>query len=247
MTTVITAIKAVPTAQLRRHPRNIREDLGDVTELADSLRTQGVLQPLLVAPRDHHGEELYVVLDGNRRLAAARQAGLARLPCLITSEGSKEQTLSTMLAAALHERVAPIDQARAFRELLDEGVDLDELVARTGYSARTIRERIALLELPPQAQAMIGKGELTLTAARDLSHQVRAQRHNGRPASVPRGAKQTWLDRDHPLAEQAQQLCIDAHRATRAIVGRVACGQCWQAAIEQHARTSPSAPVRAVS
>lgn len=247
MTTVITAIKAVPTAQLRRHPRNIREDLGDVTELSDSLRTQGVLQPLLVAPRTFHGEEIYVVLDGNRRLAAARQCDIPRLPCLITSEGTREQTLATMLAAAMHKQVPPIDQARAFKELLEEGLDLEELVTRTGYCARTIRERVSLLELPREAQAMVSTGELTLAAARDLSHQVRDQRRTGRPASVPRGARQTWLDRDHPLAAVAQYLCTAAHRVDRAVIGRVACGQCWQAAIEQQAQTSPPAAVQAAS
>jgi len=109
---------------------------------------QGVLQPILVAPRTVDGSEIYVVLDGNRRLAAARTAGFPALPCLITSEDSRESTTATMLAAAMHKQLSPLEQGRAFRDLLNSGLNVSQIATRTGYSLATVRDRMRLVNLP---------------------------------------------------------------------------------------------------
>lgn len=234
----ITAAKAIPTAQLRAHPQNVRTNLGDTSELGRSMRTQGVLQPLLVAPRTVRGEQVFVVIDGHRRLDAARQAQIPQLPCLITSETSQADTLETMLAAAMHERVSPVDQARAFKELHDAGTSIEKIAAHTGYTARTVRDRMSLLHLPAEAQQMVVEKTITLAAARGLAHQARAQkrasetsRENGAKGALMAVTKQAWFARSHPAAAEAKSLCRPEHREARVMVGGVACGQCWEQAL----------------
>ena len=94
-------IKYIPVSKLWRHPDNPRKDLGDVTELAESIKVNGVLQNLTVVPligeitKKWDGES-YRVIIGHRRLAAAKIAGLTELPCIVAEMTEKEQ-LSTML------------------------------------------------------------------------------------------------------------------------------------------------------
>ncbi|MBO6269431.1 MAG: ParB N-terminal domain-containing protein [Clostridium sp.] len=71
----------LPIENLLPHPLNPRKDLGDLTELADSIRAQGVLQNLTVVPEPLEGPDKYRILIGHRRHAAAKLAGLTELPC----------------------------------------------------------------------------------------------------------------------------------------------------------------------
>ena len=93
----------IPIEQLYPHPDNPRKDLGDLTELADSIKANGVLQNLTVVPRTVTGEitgetwqKGYTVVIGHRRLAASKLAGLKELPCVITDMDLRSQ-VQTML------------------------------------------------------------------------------------------------------------------------------------------------------
>lgn len=94
-------IKYIPVKKLWQHPDNPRKDLGDVSELAESIKVNGVLQNLTVVPligeitKKWDGES-YRVIIGHRRLAAAKLAGLEELPCVVVEMSEREQ-LSTML------------------------------------------------------------------------------------------------------------------------------------------------------
>ena len=81
-------IEMIRTYDLFPHPQNPRKDLGDLDELVDSIKANGVLQNLTVVPRDGGG---YTVIIGHRRLAAARRAGLTELPCAVTYMTEEEQ------------------------------------------------------------------------------------------------------------------------------------------------------------
>lgn len=91
-------IEMIPTYDLFPHPQNPRKELGDLDELVDSIKANGVLQNLTVVPRDGGG---YTVIIGHRRLAAARRAGLTELPCMIVF-CSFEQTATLIQAAKKH-------------------------------------------------------------------------------------------------------------------------------------------------
>ncbi len=219
------------TFQLRRirvadlHPSrdNIRGDLEDIDELAASVRTHGVMQPLVV--NDEAGT-LYVT-DGHRRLEAARRAGVPVLTCLLTEDAPTASVLLTMLAAAMHRQLAPLDQARAFQRLhTDEGMSIADIATGTGHSPTFVRNRLLLLQLPPKAQDLVDEQAVTLTHAADLARQVKSTRTGSTRAGRH---KSRWLTRTHPLAQAVQQQCT--HRDERAVIGGAGCGQCWEQAI----------------
>lgn len=129
---------------LEHHPKNPRQDLGDLTELADSIREKGILQNLTVVPNDHG---TYYVVIGNRRLEAAKMAGLENLPCVITMMKEDEQQAVMLLENMQRNDLDPYEQAHGFQMCLDLGMTEDDLKKETGFSKKTIRHRLNLLKL----------------------------------------------------------------------------------------------------
>lgn len=145
-------IKYIPVSKLWRHPDNPRKDLGDVTELAESIKVNGVLQNLTVVPligeitKKWDGES-YRVIIGHRRLAAAKLAGLEELPCVVVEMSEREQ-LSTMLTENMQRSDLTVyEQAQGFQMMLDLGDSIDEIARKSGFSQTTVRRRVKLLEL----------------------------------------------------------------------------------------------------
>lgn len=145
-------IKYIPVSKLWRHPDNPRKDLGDVTELAESIKVNGVLQNLTVVPligeiTKKWGGESYRVIIGHRRLAAAKLAGLEELPCVVVEMSEREQ-LSTMLTENMQRSDLTIyEQAQGFQMMLDMGDTVEDIAEKSGFSATTVRRRVKLLEL----------------------------------------------------------------------------------------------------
>ena len=136
-------IQMISINNLRHHPQNPRKNIGDVSELAESLKAKGILQNLTVVPcPDAIGE--YWVIIGNRRLEAAKQAGLKELPCLIADMDEKEQ-FSTMLVENIQRADLTIpEQAEGFQLMLDMGDSIEEISKKTGFSESTVRRRVEL-------------------------------------------------------------------------------------------------------
>lgn len=128
---------------LEHHPRNPRKEIGDVTELADSIRANGIMQNLTVVP---HENKYYVVI-GNRRLEAAKLAGLTELPCQVVNMTEKEQQSTMLLENMQRVDLTPYEQAEGFQMCLDLGMNEDELKESTGFSKKTIKHRLNLLKL----------------------------------------------------------------------------------------------------
>lgn len=145
-------ITMISIDKLNPHPDNPRKHIGDVTELAESIKANGILQNLTVVPyfspvhkRVING--LYTVIIGHRRLAAARLAGLEELPCIITEMSAKEQ-LSTMLTENMQRSDLTVyEQAQGFQMMLDLGDTIENIADKSGFSESTVRRRIKLLEL----------------------------------------------------------------------------------------------------
>ncbi|WP_030526622.1 ParB/RepB/Spo0J family partition protein [Phycicoccus jejuensis] len=219
-------LRGVPIGDLVANAANVRDDATvDVEDLAASIRVQGILQPLIV---NETGGRL-VVTDGHRRLAAARLAQVPVLPCLVTTGRGKRDVVATMLATAMHKELTPLEQARAFRQLRNEGMVSVDIARATGYSAALVKARLLLLELPREAQDMVEDSTLTLRDATTLAKQVKAKRTGTVGTNAGRSA---WFTRSHPLA--ASITCDHGDRRT--IVGAVACGQCWEETIRAHER-----------
>ena len=144
-------IEMLQIEQLRHHPENPRLDLGDLSELTASIKANGILQNLTVIRPDNWKAEdgdIYWVLIGNRRLDAAKAAGLTELPCQIVRMGHTEQ-IATMLQENMQRSDLTVyEQAKGIQMMLDLGFTKDQVVERTGFSRATIDRRLAVASLP---------------------------------------------------------------------------------------------------
>lgn len=152
-----------PISQLRENPANPRGSVSPdtVTELADSIRAQGVLQPLLITPDG-------VVVAGHRRLAAARLAGLTSVP-VVVRDFTEQEALSAMLAENIErEDLSPMQEARAFQQLRELGLSNAQIATRTGVLVSRVTYRLPLLQLDERLQELVDMGELPIDHARHL-------------------------------------------------------------------------------
>lgn len=139
--------------KLHPHPQNPRKVIGDVTELAESIKANGILQNLTVVPNDTDRDDRsdFTVVIGHRRLAAAKQAGLTELPCAVVEMTEKEQ-LSTMLTENMQRSDLTVyEEAKGCQLLLDLGDTVAEIAEKTGFSESKIRRRVKLCELDEEA------------------------------------------------------------------------------------------------
>ncbi|MEU9032675.1 ParB/RepB/Spo0J family partition protein [Streptomyces sp. NPDC048383] len=172
----------VPLEALAHNPYNPREELKSVEDLADSLTSRGVIQPLaavtrqafLVAHPGHEteiGQAAYVVVDGNRRLAAANLAGLDDVPVHVddTLAQDADTLLETALIAAVqHENLDPLDEAKALQRLVDVHGSQRAVARALGKSSPWVTQRIALLKLTPELQSAVEDRTLPVEIARNV-------------------------------------------------------------------------------
>lgn len=140
-------IQHIPIDKLHPHPDNPRKDLGDLTELVESIKAQGVLQNLTVVELDKYEKGYYRVVIGHRRLEAAKMAGLTELPCVVSTMDYKTQIATMLLENMQRNDLTPYEQAKGFQLLLDFGDSIQTISERTGFSETTVRRRVKLLEL----------------------------------------------------------------------------------------------------
>lgn len=135
------------------HPRNPRGDVGDITELTESIRANGIYQNLTVVPffsitnPKFRGDGRYTVVIGHRRLAAAKEAGLKQVPCIISDMDEKEQVATMLLENMQRSDLTIYEQAQGFQMMFDLGESIDDIAAKTGFSKTTIKNRTNLLKL----------------------------------------------------------------------------------------------------
>lgn len=165
----------IPIELIYPHPDNPRKDVGDISELAESIKVKGVLQNLTVVPghylsdqewkalcdiyRKSPSEDLrntmntrwenigYTVIIGHRRLAASKVAGLTALPCSVV-EMSREDQVATMLVENMQRSDLTVyEEAKGFQMMLDLGKSVKDVSEMSGFSETTVRRRIKLAEL----------------------------------------------------------------------------------------------------
>jgi len=157
----------VPVSAIVPNPRQPRTDFPEesLAALARSIREVGVLQPVVVKPRDGG----YELVAGERRLRAARLAGLATIPAIVR-EGDDTESLREALIENIHrEDLAPLELAGAFQELLEDlGVTQETVAERLGYSRAHVTNTIRLLSLPADVQRLLADGRIQAGHARAL-------------------------------------------------------------------------------
>lgn len=164
-----TAGQAIPIERVRRNPHQPRADFDDdaLAELTASIATHGVLQPIVVRETADGGYEL---IAGERRLRAARAAGMSDIPAVI-----RDSTANELLELALVENVQrsdlnPIEEASAYRELIDRfGLSHEAVAQQVGKSRVAISNALRLLDLAPETRQAIVEGRISEGHGRALA------------------------------------------------------------------------------
>jgi len=167
----------VPIDQIHPNPRQPRKrfDHEATAGLADSIRAQGIIQPVVLRPRAAGGYEL---IAGERRWRAARETNLETLPALIRDAADRDALLLGLVENVAREELSPIEEARAYAILTDEfELSLGEIAERVGASKPAVSNRLRLLELPDDVLALVERGELTEGHARAV---LAVPDHDGR-------------------------------------------------------------------
>ncbi len=165
-------LELVPVGDVGEHPRNVRRGVGDLSELTASIRSVGVLEPLVVAPDTTMRPVQWVLIAGHRRLRAAKKAGLAEVPALVRDDlDDLAGQVSAMLVENLHRAdLSPVEEADAYQLLLDDaGLKVKDVAKRTGRSQDTVRSRLRLRGLPEPARNQLHAGQMSMTDALALA------------------------------------------------------------------------------
>ena len=164
-------VQMLSISEVRPNPEQPRQIFSEeaLAELADSIRTQGVLQPILVRPTGAEGEGKYEIVAGERRWRASQLAGQKTIPAMVR-EMSAEQALAIALIENLQrEDLNPMEEAAGFRELRDRfGLNQEEISARVGKSRSAVANTLRLFNLPVEVQDDLHSGRMTQGHARPL-------------------------------------------------------------------------------
>jgi len=157
----------IPLARIRENPRQPRLRMADdaLATLAASIREHGVIQPILVT------ETLdgYQLVAGERRVRAARLAGLDRIPAVIRQLADQQQLELALVENLQREDLDPIEAARAYRQLIDEfAFSQEDLASRVGRARSTVANTLRLLDLHAGVQDAVASGAITEGHARAL-------------------------------------------------------------------------------
>ena len=158
----------IPIDRIRMNPYQPRRrvDSEALAQLAESIRTHGVIQPVLVT------EQLdgYQLVAGERRLRAAQLAGLDRIPAVVRQLADREQLELALVENLLRADLNPIEEATAFRQLLDEfGFTQDQLASRMGRARSTVANTLRLLDMSQAVRDAVADGRLTEGHARAMA------------------------------------------------------------------------------
>jgi ParB family chromosome partitioning protein len=148
-----------------RQPRKHFDD-GRLDELAESIRSQGIIQPLVVRMRAGGGFEL---VAGERRWRAAQRAGLHQVPAVVREVAESQAFEMALVENLQREDLNPIEEAEGYQRLVAEfGYSQESLSARVGKDRSTVANALRLLKLPPAVRAMVIEGRLNMGHARAL-------------------------------------------------------------------------------
>lgn len=156
------------------NPRQPRQsmDARELEELADSIRTHGLIQPLVVAPlaaEQAEGKARYQLIAGERRWQAARMAGLEKAPVVVKNVTSRELLELALVENIQRADLNPLEEALAYQQLVQEfGLTQEEVATRVGRSRVTITNAMRLLKLPEQIKDALRQGRISEGHARAI-------------------------------------------------------------------------------
>lgn len=197
-------------------PRH-RFDETALDELTRSIKEKGVIQPIIVRTTG----EYYELIAGERRLQAARRAGLKKIPALIREIRDKQDLLEIALIENIQrEDLNPIDRARSYRRLIDEfGESQEEIAERVGKDRSTIANTLRILDLPREIKDLIEEGRLNFGQARALLSldsrdlQLRLARRAADSGLSVRELERIAFRKKSPPAKKTREEALDSNLA----------------------------------
>jgi ParB family chromosome partitioning protein len=164
----VNSVVSVPIDQIRPNPEQPRKTFAPeaLEELARSIEERGIIQPLLA---EQKSDGTYVIIAGERRYRAAGMAGLTVVPVLPGVFSEDEKLEIALIENIQRQDLTPIEEARAYRELMERsGLNQEELAHRIGKSRPAIANSLRLLRLPEETQELANRGDLSAGHARTL-------------------------------------------------------------------------------
>jgi ParB family chromosome partitioning protein len=208
-------LRDVAVELIRPNPEQPRRDFDgeSLLALAESIKARGVLQPLVVRPLAGGSFEL---IAGERRLRAAKLAGLERVPTILRDTAESERLELALVENMAREDLNPVEEARACATLVDDlGVSKEELGRRVGRSRVAISNAIRLLDLPDEALAMLQAGELTAGHGRAL---LLCKDHSARKRLARESRDRGWSVRETERRAKEAESTADEPRTKRPVM-----------------------------
>jgi ParB family transcriptional regulator, chromosome partitioning protein len=195
-------LRQIPTGSIEPNSRQPRRffDKEGIASLAESIRSRGILQPLVVRPL---GGENYELIAGERRLKAAQLLELERVPAIVRQAEGAERLELALIENLERQDLNPIDVARGFATLVDDlGVTKEEVGRRLNRSRSSVSNLIRLLDLPDSVIELIEHGELTERHGRAL---LRCTGHSRREELAELAIERNWtVELTERRAEEAE-------------------------------------------
>jgi ParB family chromosome partitioning protein len=230
------------------NPNNPRLEAGDISDLAQSIRSDGLLEPPLVRPAIF-GEVTYVgpysqfiIEDGYRRWVACRHVfgEDASMDVHIVHPPENADLLTRALTIGLitdiHKvHLGPMERARTYGRMRDElGMSLSEIARAVGITASSVSNSMLLLQLSPASQKRVIAGTLKI---KDAEQAVKDSRTRDRAKlgkqQIDVGWEPEFFTKNHILAKLAKTMCDAREHGKRRRLGGIACGNCWELVIRQ--------------
>jgi ParB family chromosome partitioning protein len=154
--------------KLKPNPNQPRKDFDadELAELAESIRQQGIIQPIIA---EDTGDGSYIIIAGERRARAARVAGLTEMPIILRKYSEEKRMQVSLVENIQRSNLNPIEEAAAYKQLMEiEDLSQDELASKVGKNRTTVANFLRLLKLPPNIQESLRKAEISPGHARAL-------------------------------------------------------------------------------
>lgn len=165
----LTGYDTLSIADISRSPRQPRSqmDQAELEELAASIRKNGILQPLIVAPAEEPGK--YSLIAGERRLIAAGMAGLDSVPAIVRQASEQERLELALIENVQRADLTPLEAAEAYRQLVDDfNLSHEQISEQVGKSRVSITNTLRLLNLPEVVKKALAKGDISEGHARAM-------------------------------------------------------------------------------
>jgi len=163
------SVREIGIGEIDPNPEQPRKSFNkeSISQLAQSIRDQGVLQPLLVVPRE---DGRYRIIAGERRYRASREAGLTTVPCIVRDMDVLQQMEVALIENLQREDLNPLDAAQGIRALMQQcGYTQEKVALRVGKSRPAVANLLRLLTLPEEVAAYVREGKLSAGHARVLA------------------------------------------------------------------------------